>query len=139
MDKVTDCTDQNPPEWCSLIARMKDTRGKQFLRVSRKMLNHLVSIGLDEAVTRLAEIDEAETGAAGRTESNSPGTKISLENDFLMQGGPFHLASQYLGDKEILTRLRKWMAEEKASFFVGVVGDPRSTMPEIAERNPEGE
>jgi pyruvate, water dikinase len=133
MDKVTDCTGQDPPEWCSLIARMKETRGKQFLRVSRKMLNHLVSIGLEDAVTMLAEIDEAETGAAGRTESNSPGTRISLENEFFMRGGPFQLASQYLGEKEILTRLNKWMAEEKASFFVGVVGDPRSTMPEIAE------
>ncbi len=112
---------------------MRETRGKQFLRVSRKMLNHLVSIGLDEAVTMLAEIDAAETGAAGGSESNSPGTRISLENSFLMQGGPFALASQYLGDEEILTRLLKWTAEEKASFFGGVVGDPRSTMPEIAD------
>ncbi len=112
---------------------MRETRGKQFLRVSRKMLNHLVSIGLEEAVTRLAEIDEAETGAAGGSESNSPGTKISLENSFLMRGGPFQLASEYLGDEEILTRLRKWTAEEKASFFGGVVGDPRSTMPKIAD------
>lgn len=133
MNEATDCTGANPPKWCSLVAQMRETRGKQFLRVSRKMLNHLVSIGLDEAVTRLAEIDEAETGAAGGNASNSPGTKISLENSFLMQGGPFQLASQYLGDDEILTRLRKWTAEEKASFFGGVVGDPRSTMPQIAE------
>lgn len=133
MDQVTDCTGPNQPEWCRLITRMRETRGKQFLRVSRKMLNHLVSIGLEDAVTMLAEIDEAETGAASGSASNSPGTKISLENSFLMQGGPFSLASQYLGDEEILTRLRKWTAEEKASFFGGVVGDPRSTMPEIAD------
>ncbi len=132
MNKATDCDGKKPPQWCHLIAEMKETRGKQFLRVSRKMLNHLVSIGLDEAVLMLAEIDEAETGAAGSPEANSPGTRISLENDFLMQGGPFQLASQYLGDEEILTRLHKWLAEEKASFFGGVVGDPRSTMPEIA-------
>ncbi len=112
---------------------MRETRGKQFLRVSRKMLNHLVSIGIEEAVTRLAEIDEAETGAAGGSDANSPGTRISLENSFLMQGGPFALAAEYLGDDEILTRLKKWTAEEKASFFGGVVGDPRSTMPEIAD------
>ena len=39
----------------------------------------------------------------------------------------------WLGDEEILTRLRKWLQEDKASFFSTVVGDPRSTMPEIAE------
>ena len=120
-------------EWRRLIADMKKTRGKQFLRVSRKMLNHLVSIGLREAIAMLAEIDEAETGAAGSSEPNSPGARLSLENSVLMQGGPFELACDYLGDDEILARLQKWVSEEKASFFGGVVGDPRSTMPEIAD------
>ncbi len=103
------------------------------MRVSRKMLNHLVSIGLDDAVTMLAEIDEAETGTRGAGDANSPRTKISPENSFLMQGGPFDLASQYLGDEEIFTRLEKWAAEEKASFFGSVVGDTRSTMPQIVD------
>ncbi len=133
MNEATGASDHKQPEWRRLIADMRKTRGKQFLRVSRKMLNHLVSIGLKEAIAMLAEIDEAETGAAGTSDSNSPGAKVSLENSILMQGGPFELANEYLGDDEILTRLQKWVSEEKASFFGGVVGDPRSTMPEIAD------
>ncbi len=133
MNECVGSNGENLPEWRHLIADMRKTRGKQFLRVSRKMLNHLVSIGLDEAIAMLAEIDEAETGAAGSSESNSPGARLSLENSLLMQGVPFELACDYLGDDEILTRLHKWISEDKASFFIGVVGDPRSTMPEIAD------
>ncbi|MCP4293575.1 MAG: pyruvate, phosphate dikinase [bacterium] len=122
-----------PAEWRLLFADMRKRRGKQFLRISRKMLNHLVSIGLDEAVSMLAEIDDAESAATGPADTNSPGTRRSLENSLLMKGAPFELASEYLGDDEILTRMDKWISEEKASFFGAVVGDPRSTMPQIAD------
>lgn len=118
------------PEWRVVIDDMKRTRGKQFLRVSRKMLNHLVSIGLDDAVTMLAQIDE-QSGGAGS--GNVPQTRVSLENSILMDGGPFDLAAEFLGDDEILSRLNRWNAEEKASYFSSVVGDPRSTMSEIVQ------
>jgi len=123
-------TGAETPEWRKLVEDLKQTRGKQFLRVSRKMLNHLVSIGLDEAVQLLAEIDaEANDDGSG----NVPQARVALEKSLLMEGGPFDLAAEYLGDGEILSRLQRWIAEEKASFFNTVVGDTRSTMPEIAQ------
>ncbi len=117
------------PDWRNLVDDLKRTRGKQFLRVSRKMLNHLVSIGLADAVDLLAEVD----AAGGDPASNVPQARIALDNSLLMEGRPFELAAEYLGDAEILARLNRWMAEEKASFFNAVVGDSRSTMPEIAQ------
>jgi hypothetical protein len=50
-----------------------------------------------------------------------------------MRGEPFDLAAEYLGDDEIGERISKWIKEDEASFFSTVVGDPRSTMPEIAD------
>jgi predicted nucleotidyltransferase len=62
-----------------------------------------------------------------------PGTRVPLEHSPLMTGAPFELAARYLPDEEISERLQRWLKEDEASFFGTVVGDPRSTMPEIAE------
>lgn len=109
--------------WRGQIEEMRRTRRKHFLRVSRKMINHLCSIGLSGAQEMLAEFDEANY-SRNSTANQAAG---------LSSGDPFELAAEFLGDKEIDERLHKWMKEEKAGFFSTVVGDPRSTMPEIAD------
>ena len=108
---------------------MRSTRSPQYLRVNRKMLNHLCSIGLPAAQLMLNDVDENRQDDSG---PNMPGPHERLEDSPLMRGEPFELADEYLGDAEIETRIRKWVQEDKASFFSTVVGDPRSTMPEIA-------
>ncbi len=110
---------------------MRRTRVRQYVRVARKMLNHLCSIGLDEAQTMLAEI-EAGYGA-GAVDGNMPGQKMSLEGSPLMSGEPFELAARYLGDDEIAGRIERWLREDDAAFFSTAVGNPRSSMPEVAE------
>ena len=40
---------ENIRPWQDQIAEMRQTRRKHFLRVSRKMLNHLCSLGIAEA------------------------------------------------------------------------------------------
>jgi len=128
--------------WRELLEVIRQGRGRQFVRVSRKMLNHLCSIGLSEAQGMLAEVDAGPAGAARRdgkafrdksTLDKMPGTRVPLEKSPLMTGAPFELAARYLPDDEISERLQRWLKEDEASFFGTVVGDPRSTMPEIAE------
>ncbi|MCK9995847.1 MAG: nucleotidyltransferase domain-containing protein [Candidatus Krumholzibacteria bacterium] len=128
-------SDNQVPEWRQLIEKMRKTRGNQFLRVSRKMLNHLCSIGLSRAQQMLAEVDGAidlpDISSSGG--ANVPGARVRLEDSPLMSCGPFELAAEFLGDDEITERVHKWIMEDKASFFSTVVGDPRRTMPEIAD------
>ena len=123
--------------WRELLEVIRQGRGRQFVRVSRKMLNHLCSIGLSEAQVMLAEVDAGPAGTPrreGRTpQDKMPGTRVPLEHSPLMTGAPFELASRYLPDDEISERLQRWLKEDEASFFGTVVADPRSTMPEIAE------
>ncbi len=122
--------------WRELLDVIRQGRGRQFVRVSRKMLNHLCSIGLSEAQGMLAEVDPG--GGLSRGEGHGgagkmPGTRVPLEHSPLMTGAPFDLAARYLPDEEISERLQRWLKEDEASFFGTVVADPRSTMPEIAE------
>ena len=74
--------------WRDLVEDMRLTRGTQFLRVSRKMLNHLCSIGLEDAQAMLAEVeghDGPSDGAEARG-ANVPGAKVRLEDSPLMSG-----------------------------------------------------
>jgi len=118
--------------WRDMLDKMRETHGNQFLRVSRKMLNHLCSIGLGDAQKMLAEVEDA-TADHGPRATNVPGARVKLDESPLMSGAPFELASDFLGDDEICERIQRWILEDKASFFSTVVGDPRCTMPEIAE------
>ena len=122
-------------EWRNIVDEMRRTRGTQFLRVSRKMLNHLCSIGLKDAQKMLAEVEGVygSDEPASESAANVPGARVRLEDSPLMTGTPFELAADFLGDEEITERVQKWIVEDKASFFSTVVGDPRCTMPEIAD------
>lgn len=117
--------------WQEVLEEMRKTRRKQFLRVSRKMLNHLCSIGLPKAQAMLAEVDAWDPTSS--EEENSPKARHTLEASALMEGAPFEMATEYLVDEEILNRINKWQTEDKARYFSTVVGDSRSTMPEIAD------
>ena len=48
-------SDNLAPEWRRMIDKMRRKHPKRFLRISRKMLNHLCSIGLSSAQQMLAE------------------------------------------------------------------------------------
>jgi hypothetical protein len=123
--------------WRELLEVIRQGRGRQFVRVSRKMLNHLCSIGLSEAQGMLVDVDPGAAAAVPREGHGAgdkmPGTRVPLEQSALMTGAPFELAARYLPDEEISERLQRWLKEDEASFFGTVVGDPRSSMPEIAE------
>jgi len=125
-------TSASTKDWRELLAEMKTARPRQYQRIARRMLNHLCSIGLKEAQQMLGEIDQGPAGDAD-DRSNVPGARVSLDDSVLMTGAPFELAATYLGEDEITTRLAKWLHEDKASYFCTVVGDSRSTMPEIVE------
>lgn len=128
-------SDNQVPEWRRLIDGMRRDHPKQFLRISRKMLNHLCSIGLTGAQQMLAEVEGSVDSPVAWSPggSNVPGARVRLEDSPLMSCGPFELAAEFLGDDEITERIHKWIMEGKASFFSTVVGDPRRTMPEIAD------
>jgi len=134
-ENIAGGSDNLAPEWRRMIDKMRRKHPKRFLRISRKMLNHLCSIGLSSAQQMLAEVEGSDDplDASSHGGSNVPGARVRLEDSPLMSCGPFDLAAEFLGDDEITERVHKWIMEGKASFFSTVVGDPRCTMPEIAD------
>ncbi len=111
---------------------MKSDRPHQYQRISRRMLNHLCAIGLKQAQQMLAEIDQGPADA-DLERANVPEARVSIADSPLMSGAAFDLAEKYLDAAEINRRLGRWLHEDKAAYFCSVVGDSRSTMPEIVE------
>ncbi len=117
-----------------LVDLIKETDEALYIRIARKMLNHLCSIGIGEAQEMLHEIDAewdpADFEDAGR---NVPEHKMQTDRWLLDTRRPFEVAARYLGADEIVTRVQKWVQADKASQFLKVLDNPRSTLVEVRE------
>ena len=122
------------PGWRVLIDLLRETDEALFVRVSRKMLNHLCSIGLTEAQDMLGEIDAViDPLQTGTGEINEPGLRTASDNPLLFSGRPFELAVRYISGDEIINRVQRWVQADKASAFLKVLDNPRSTLIELRE------
>jgi len=120
--------------WRVIIDLLRETDDSLFLRISRKMLNFLCSIGIDEAQIMLKQIDmEYDPEETGTGETNVPEVRRAWDNSVLLEGGPFRIAAKYMPGREIISYTQKWIQEDKAALFINVLDNPRSTLSEIRE------
>jgi len=83
--------------WQVIIDLLRETDDSLFLRISRKMLNFLCSIGITGAQTMLQQIDkEYDPQEFGTGETNVPEAWTAPDNSLLLDGGPFRLAAKYI-------------------------------------------
>ena len=121
-------------EWRGAIRLLQKTDPNLYLRISRKMMNFLCWSGIAEA-----QREHQAAGAGGAEDScqphddNVPQEKRALDLKFWMSDRPFEIASRYLGDEEILTRVERWILEDKASALVKVLASPQSDLEQIVE------
>ena len=119
-------------DWRAPIRLLRDSDRNLYVRLARKMLNHLYRIGVHEARTMLASPDGGgDSGGGG--EQNVPGPRRESDELLMIGDGPFELAAKHLSSEEMLTRVQRWMQEDKASFFMNTLHNPRSSLPEIAD------
>jgi pyruvate,water dikinase len=102
-----------------------------YLRIARRMVNHLVSTGIDGAQELLQDIygfnpDESEL------DPNLPGRSRALNQESLLSGAPFELAIVHLGAEKVLALTRDWILEDKASFLPKVLNNPRLPLSEVS-------
>lgn len=120
-------------EWRAPVHLLRDSDKSLYLRIARRMLNHLTRIGVEEARLLLigsAPLDNADdlTG-----EVNMPLRQVAPDLDVLLSDRPFELAAEHLSTEEILSRVQKWMVEDKASGFMRTLNSMRSSVPELAD------
>ena len=120
--------------WRVAIDLLRDSDKSLYLRVARKLLNHLCSVGVPEAQALLQEVDSSgDPDFLHTAETNVPEAKRQRDDTLLLGDALYDLAALHLSANEILQRVQRWIQEDKISFFVRVLGSPRATLTEIAD------
>jgi pyruvate, water dikinase len=120
--------------WRVVVDLLRETDDALFVRISRKMLNYLCSIGISEGQEMLQRIDlDYDPEETGTGESNVPGKVCRTDQSLLLEGAPFELAAQFISGEGIIDNVQKWIQADKAAAFLQVLDNPRSTLGEIRE------
>ncbi len=125
--------DEREYDWRAPVHLLRDSDKSLYLRIARRMLNHLTRIGVEEARLLLAGSSGGGIHESLAGETNMPIKQIAPDLEVLLSDRPFELASQHLSTDEILSRVQKWMVEDKASGFMQTLNSLRSSVPELAD------
>jgi predicted nucleotidyltransferase len=116
--------------WRGPIELLRRSDRELYLRIARKMVNHLVWAGVEGGRELLQEIYGSSDEDA-RHDPNYPARPRAVNEQVLLDARPFKLAKDYLGTDATLALTRDWVMEDKASFLPSVLGNPRSSLNEI--------
>jgi hypothetical protein len=130
-DATRELQAEKEEKWRGPIDLLLRTDRHLYLRVARKMVNHLVSAGADGAQEILHEI-YGYSAEDRENDPNLPGRSRALNHKILLSGAPFELAHEFLGLDKVLSLTRDWIMEDKAGFLPKVLNNPRLPLSEVA-------
>jgi len=122
-------------EWRIVLDLLRRTDPDVFIRISRKMLNHLIWRGVAEAenilqqflpILRYGEIDIT-------SDTNRPLQTRALGDSYTLGNKVFEIATHHMSDEQILNNIRKWIQQDKTSFLVRSTSDINSSLTDISK------
>ena len=119
--------------WRQSIQLLRASDKNLYIRIARKMLNHLYGQGVDEAKTLLQEAEVWSDPEEISGEKNVPSRRHRADTELLLTDRPFEVAGAYLSADKIMTLMQKWLLEDKAAFFINILSNPRSSLNEITD------
>jgi len=125
-----------PPrgEWRIVVDFLRDTDPVLLQRISRKLVNHLAWNGVTEAKQLLQRSGIARAiGAGDAGGENRPIPRDGSTAFQDLSSEAFRIASERLGDAEILGCVTTWIKEEKSSFLVRALEQLDTPLGEIIE------
>ncbi len=123
-----------PGQWRVIIDFLKRTDQAMLKRITRKMLNHLCWLGIDEALGLLEKVVAMPTDERGITgDENQPMEPVYAVDIAQITDATLTIAASRLSEDQMLTCIQKWIREDRARFFVTTVGNPDSTLGEVTE------
>jgi len=122
-------------EWTTILDLLQRTDQSLLMRVARKMINHLCWSGVKEAESLLQRF-----GTRGRGEepdvffdSNRPRQRGMLPAEPALADEVFELAAAHLSEEEIITHIRKWIKQDRASFLVNTLENYHTSISEVGD------
>jgi|LSQX01.1.fsa_nt_gb hypothetical protein len=118
-------------EWEVIVNFLLITDHKVLLRISRKLINHLLLNGVNEASDILNE-----SKSFSRLQGdyvNYPSAKESLEDVPLICGKAFGLARKHISGEEITILVKDWIQEERAYSLIKAINSVPPSLRNIIE------
>ncbi len=120
--------------WRGPIDLLRRTDRTLYLRVARKMVNHLCSAGIEGAQELLLQtLGTLGASDEAATDSNMPRPSRIIDESPLLSGRPFELAAAYISEDEILGLIQTWIMEDRAAFLPKILNNPRSSLADVSE------
>jgi pyruvate, water dikinase len=121
-------------QWRVILDFLKHTDQRLLLRISRKMLNHLCWVGIQEAVDLLHSVGYAPREEDSENEEdNRPLESTRVADVSALGDATFTIAAAKLSEEEILRCVQKWIREERARFLVNAVANPDASLDEVTD------
>jgi len=127
--------DPTRSEWQIILELLQQTDKELYFRISHKMLNFLCWTGSKPAqnLLRNSHLTLAEDQNDDvTTDPNRPHRRTHFAFNEETSVETFKIASEYLGNDEILSLVQKWIQEDKLSFLVQVV-NRHLTLPVVVD------
>ncbi len=122
-------------EWRVALNLLKKTDQHMYQGIARKMMNHMCWLGIQDAQALLERDSHstrpAQPGAAD-DESNVPSPRRVGQPAYSAEE-VFDVASINISNVEILSKIQKWIHEDKSSFLVKTLIDEHASLSEIAD------
>lgn len=116
-------------KWKTIVDLLKETDRNLYILIARKMMNLLYWSGVTEAGNLLKENGEQFNENEDETVyDNKPLAKLKFRE---ITDEVFRIAAEHLSEDDILSRLEKWIQEEKSSNLLRKLEDQGSSLNEI--------
>ncbi len=121
--------------WAAILELLRRTNPQLLLRITRKMTNFLCWSGSREAERLLATVSSApgSADAGGFDDTNRPRPKETVQLFLHKVDEVFAIAFSFLGEKETLALVQRWIREDRSSFLVSVIENQTSHHTEVVE------
>lgn len=131
-DAKTKLTRPDLTEWRVIVDLLQKSNPQLFMYISQKMLHYLCWNGVTEAAELLSQTP---AGTAPRESAgddmNQPSQKRSIDNIMTVNKEIFRIASENLGEDQILAHIHGWIEEEKSRFLVKTLESPNSSISDL--------
>lgn len=121
-----------PAEWREPLRLLRRSDQHLYRRAARKMLHYVWRKGVEEAQLLLSHAMPQQSGMESG-EANEAEQKAYFDPSVLLSERPFELAAKYMSSEEILSRVERWIQEDRVGLLLKVIENQRATVQEIRE------
>ncbi len=123
-------------DWRLIIKMLRLTDQSLLFRISRRMLNYMCRIGVEEAKELLEQIGGQFTFNKSETQHdglNRPIKIKAMEMNLQISERIMDLSSKHISDEQVFNFFQKWIKENKVSFLIEVLENHSSSLADISE------